>query len=187
MSVAMLDDELLAEFENALYEAGAAITSVWSPGLSDVEIDRLAAPHGLVLPEEARRWWRWHNGFDESATAGQWEITPRRTLIDLATALEEFAERRAELKDVYDADAWIQLAGDEPYLFFDVAGPAESPVAVYVGGHGELPRLELPSIGELVSRWTDLIRSKAFITNPDGTWAWDYDRIPPDVQQLGIY
>ena len=33
-----------------------------APGLTDQQIDTLTAPYGIDLPEEARVWWRWHNG-----------------------------------------------------------------------------------------------------------------------------
>jgi len=45
---------------------GAPIASHLSPGVSDVEIDRLQELAGVVLPDVARELYRWHNG----ATAG---------------------------------------------------------------------------------------------------------------------
>ena len=54
--------ELATEFERSLHSVNAAITRTWLPGLTDSEIDALSRPHDLDLPEEARVWWRWHNG-----------------------------------------------------------------------------------------------------------------------------
>ena len=34
------------------------------PGLTDAEMDALTEPLGIVLPEEARVWWGWHDGTD---------------------------------------------------------------------------------------------------------------------------
>jgi hypothetical protein len=34
------------------------------PGLTDAEMDALTEPLGIVLPDEARVWWGWHDGTD---------------------------------------------------------------------------------------------------------------------------
>src|SRR4051812_27326402 len=58
----MLDEALLTKLERQWQRKGSRIVEALNPGLTDAEIDDLAAPLGHPIPEEARRWWRWHNG-----------------------------------------------------------------------------------------------------------------------------
>ncbi len=52
----------LAELEQVWEQRDIPIRHHLQPGLTDVEIEQIMAPTGLTLPEEARAWWRWHNG-----------------------------------------------------------------------------------------------------------------------------
>jgi hypothetical protein len=71
---------------------------------------------------------------------------------------------------------------------FDCEGAHDEPVPIYVGDHGEGQRLVLPSIGELVAVWIDLIKIGAFATDEDGNWRHDTsDLVPSDVRKLGVY
>ena len=64
----MLDDTTLERFEEASPRGGGArITDYWRPGLSDSETDELGDAHSLLIPEAARRQWRWHDGSDHQA------------------------------------------------------------------------------------------------------------------------
>lgn len=182
-----LDPELLADFEAALLKAGAAITEVWQPGLSDREIDELTRPLGLDLPDEARAWWRWHNGVEPATSPLRFEITPRRPLFDLAMTLEGFESSREAILHLEGAAARLQPVGDHPWIFFDCEGPRDAPVPIYIGGHGEEQRLVLPSIGEMVLVWIDLIEQGVFTTDTDGLWHMDFDKVPPEVLPLGVY
>lgn len=183
----LLDKELLADFERALESVGARITRFWAPGISDQEMDRLSAPVDIDLPEEARVWWRWHNGFVPSASPLDRDLTPRRPLLDLEMSIEEYAAVRAEMREIYGAEARLRPVADEPWIYFDCAGAREDPVPIYVSGHAEDHRLALPSIGELVAAWTGLIDRGSFTTDDDGLWQWDFEKIPPEVARLWIY
>jgi hypothetical protein len=183
----LLDDELLGRFEQALDAVGAAITRSWAPGLKDAEIDALIAPHGFQLPEEARRWWRWHNGVLPGTTPPDWDLTPRRPLLDLADALEVYAAGRGAWLQLYGVDhRWLEPVGDRPSVYFACAVGPEDPVPVYIQQDIEEPIQALPSIGELVKTWTDLIDTGVFTTDAQGSWEWDFDKIPEDIWKLGI-
>jgi hypothetical protein len=181
-----LDDSALQRFEDALRSAHAPIARCWAPGLTDAEIDALAAPADLAIPEEARRWWRWHNGVLAGTRPRDTELVPGRPLLDLATVLDDFRASRDTMQDVHRRGALLQPLPDQPWLFFDCGVPHDAPVPVLVGGHGAEIRPGLQSIGELVNTWTQLIQTGAFAT--DGTdWTWDIERIPPEIRKLGIY
>lgn len=183
----VLSDELLAEFDGALRSVNAAITEVWEPGLSDEQIDVLTQPLGLRLPEEARLWWRWHNGFAPDTRAPRWDITPARPLFDLQMTLEDFESSRGAVLQLEGATARLSPVGDAPWIFFDCEGPDDAPVPIYVGDHGEAQRLVLPSIGELVAVWIDLIKTGAFATDEHGNWRHDtWEQVPAEVRRLGV-
>jgi hypothetical protein len=183
----LLDDELLSRFERALDAAGAAIIRVWAPGLEDAQINALTAPHGFRLPEEARRWWRWHNGFLPDTTSPDWELTPRRPLLDLADTLEIYAADRGARHQLYGVDRWLMPVADRPNVYFACDGAPEDPVPIHTQQDIEEPIQALPSIGELVKTWTELIETGVFTTNAHGHWEWDFDNIPQPIRQLGIY
>jgi hypothetical protein len=183
----VLDNDLLADFEQALRDVGAKITEVWAPGLTDAEIDALTNQFDLRLPEEARRWWRWHNGVMAGTRGTDWSLTPGHPLFDLATAMEVFGSGREDRAELYAVDYWIQPVGAKPLIFFACGGPHDEPVPVYTQQDIEDPVLATPSIGELVAQWTQLIRTDVFMTDDDGRWTWSFDRVPEDVRRLGIY
>lgn len=181
-----LDDAILSAFEGALEGAGAAITKAWAPGLTDAEIDVLCLPLGLNLPEEARRWWRWRNGFVEGTPPPRQDVIPRRALFDLALVLEYVAFGRT-LAEPGEAEPGLQPVGDQPKIWWDCSGAFDDPVPVRTQEDIDDPIPALPSIGALVTKWTELIETGVFTTGEHGLWTWDFERIPEDVRRLGIY
>jgi hypothetical protein len=181
MGVTLLDTDLLERFEDSLRSVGAAITETWAPGLTDEEIDRAVRKAGLRLPEEARRWWRWHNGTVPGTRPPRWDLLPSRPLLDLDTVVDQL------LDDIDPSSHLLQPLPDQPWIFFDCRVEPDQPVPIVVSGHGQDDRVVLPSIGELVTIWVDLIETGAFATNPDGTWQWEFDRIPAEIRELGVY
>jgi hypothetical protein len=182
-----LDDAILVAFERALEGAGAAITKVWAPGLTDAEIDQLCLPLGFNLPEEARRWWRWRNGFVEGTKAPSWELVPARPIFDLALVLKHFASDRESDPEVYGRVRGLQPVGDQPTIWWDCSGAFDAPVPVRTQEDVDDPIPALPSIGALVVKWTELIETGAFATDEQGFWTWDFERIPEEARRLGIY
>jgi cell wall assembly regulator SMI1 len=57
-----LTEALLEDLAAQWRKHDAPIARRLAPGLSDAEMDALAAPLGLGVPPEARAWWGWHNG-----------------------------------------------------------------------------------------------------------------------------
>jgi hypothetical protein len=183
----VLNSDILADFERALRSVDAAITRAWQPGLDDDQIDALVQPLGLDLPDEARTWWRWHDGCPTGTHPAEAELTPRRPLFDLVLTLDDFESFRGATLQLEGSDARLQPVGDQPWIFFACDGPRDAPVPIYVGGHGEGHRLALPSIGELVLTWTRLIDEGGYTTDADGLWEWDFEKIPEDIRRIGVY
>ncbi|WP_445149519.1 hypothetical protein [Baekduia sp. Peel2402] len=183
----LLDDQVLDEFTRALTSANAAITRNWAPGLSDAEIDALLQPHSLDLPEEARRWWRWHNGYLEGTRPPKADIMPRRVLIGLEETLAFYAETKDTDRDVYGADRWLAPVSDVPRLWFACNVAIHEPVPIYMQEDVDDPEPVLPSIGELVKLWTELIDTSVFTADANGDWEWDFDKIPQHIRELGVY
>lgn len=77
----MLDEVLLEVFESSLRAVGAPIVKHREPGLDDAAIDELIVPLDLQLPDEARVWWRWHNGTVPDTPGRERCIMPGRDLL----------------------------------------------------------------------------------------------------------
>ena len=54
-----LSFDILDRFRAALKTAGAPLASAIDPGLSDAQIDEVAAELGMAVPPELRTLWRW--------------------------------------------------------------------------------------------------------------------------------
>jgi hypothetical protein len=182
------DLHLAERFEAVLSSVNAAITRAWAPGLSDEQIDAAVAPFGLDLPEEARAWWRWHNGVRPEVRGPDWDLVPSRPLLDLATSVEECADGQPYMNGPDGSFELLRPVADRPYISFDCSGDHRAPVPVYTSDHAAPQRLALPSIGELVLVWIDLIEQGIWTTNPDGIWTYPpFEALPERVRQLGVY
>ena len=180
-----LDLELLARFDAALWALGAPIVNAWAPGLSDEEIDALLLPLGIDLPEEARVWWRWHNGTREDAS-----IIARhlwwRVPLSLRDAAEDHATGGQLIKEVWGVEKLLCPAVDKPMIYFCCAGLREEPVPIYTQNDIETPSEVLPSIGELVLAWLELIDQGVWTIASDGSWTTHPEKIPDSVIEMGI-
>lgn len=185
---AFLSQDLLDRFEARVRAVGAQIVDAWAPGLADERIDALLEPMGIELPEEARVWWRWHNGFIASSAQRSREITPARWLMDLETAADEYAYFRDPMRDAGNPEGLLSPVSEKPTIYFRCAGPKDAPVLVYSqNDYTERPRLALSAIGDLILTWISYIDRGVFAANADGTWVLDpQQQHPPDVRDLGV-
>ncbi|MEY2515755.1 MAG: hypothetical protein QOJ89_3113 [bacterium] len=188
-SARVLDEEILERFEAALRCVGAAIVDAWAPGLRDDEIDALVQPLGIALPEEARVWWRWHDGLRPGRGPQSWDLLPGRSLLSLEDALDLFVPEREHMADDGFPDMLLTPVTRHPIILFGCDGAPDAPVPVYVmdDWSDEAPRLALPSIGELVLTWTSYIDTGIVTTGPDGDWLYDDKALSQEVQELGVY
>lgn len=177
----ILDCELLEELEAAWRGAGAQIVGVLAPGLSDERIDELMTPLGLSLPEEARRWWGWHNGVTNKAPYG-WDIGRQILFFSLQEALQE-------LDDPFHGGGepapqtwipWVRAAGG--WLAIDCAQPDNTPVHRLDREGGIFHAAD--SIGEAVELWLEMYKTGGWSMNAGGWWDLDLDRAPERAMRL---
>jgi hypothetical protein len=160
----MLDTELLAQLEAGWRRAGALYVDAMLPGLSDEEIDRTTARLDLALPEEARRWYRWHNGSDGHG------INAHRIM----TTLDDDVEATVDLQEA-DLDwkaGWLHVMNETPFVIFDCRGGHDAPVPVwhYFQGFDFPTRPMFDSIGDMVAFWIQLMEEDHTIWSREFGW-----------------
>jgi hypothetical protein len=57
-----LGQDQLEVYADGMRRHGVPFDERSAPGLSDDQMESAIAPLGLLLPDEARTWWRWRNG-----------------------------------------------------------------------------------------------------------------------------
>jgi cell wall assembly regulator SMI1 len=177
-----LGSVLLNELEAAWRAAGAQIADVLAPGLSDERIDELMAPTGRRLPQEARRWWGWHNGVTEKAPYG-WDIGRQVLFLSLEEALEESGETFGAGGEVAEPTwfPWVQAAGG--FIAIDCADAEIASTlrldyesGTYAGA---------ASLGETVEIWLEMYSTGGWSMNSaGGYWDLDLDRAPERAMRL---
>lgn len=131
------------------------------PGLTDAEMDALTRPLGIVLPEEARVWWGWHDGTDpisvDPIRGGQFAmLAPGRIFLSLGRAVrrcQRWREILWEGKESHDLwRDWLPLNTLEDPTILDCA--VDAPARVF-RLEFQFPdrRLGLPSLGTLVDAY----------------------------------
>jgi hypothetical protein len=184
----MLDETTLDRFARSLRGAGAQSVDHLNPGLTDRQIDELTAAHGLALPEEARRLWRWHDGGSPAAPPGAKEIAPGRRFVPLDSVLAEYAQAAADFRHLYGFDHIIEPFTAKPMIFFDCRGSTDAPAPVLVSHEFEEPKLALPSIGDLIAVWTQFIDDGVWTITEGGQWDGSYvEALSDDILERGIF
>jgi hypothetical protein len=160
----MLDIQLLDELEDRWRDQSPVLLNRLRPGIDEVEIDQVAAPLGYAIPEEVRRWYRWHNG-----STGR-PIIFTRCLVTLASSV-------AVTLDMQRVDetwprGWMLAMDEKPDLIFDCRGERNAPVPVWHLDYSfDFPtRPVFDSIGDMVSFWIDLIDDGQISWDADGEW-----------------
>ena len=170
---------LLQELESQWRREGAPVAGLLAPGLSDAQIDELVEPLGIVLPEELRVWWRWHNGLAEkpdehqrgSIGPGDWHPMSLREARD--RYLQEPHRKDWPDGDLYWRDAWFPFANlSNDVLFVDTSridprGDA-APVRIrkWFGWEGYDVDIA-PSLAVVLATWVRALR--------EGYYWWDRD------------
>jgi hypothetical protein len=182
----LLSDAALGEFVSELRRLGAPVADALAPGLTDAEIDELLAPLGIDLPEEARRWWRWHNGTDPHAPLAS-RMFGHRHLLSLQDEASFNLETRDVYKDAVGIPKLLRPIDQKPEIFFDCRRPGHGPVPIYWQDDIEPPEPLLPSIGALVRCWIDVMKSGYVSVDDQGIWQYDDSVHPPNRQVIGFH
>jgi hypothetical protein len=124
---------LLARLDELWAEQGAPISHYAAPGLTDSEIDAVAAPAGIVVPPELRLWFGWHNGVLEHGPEEWWadQMVNYWKLLSLESAMELRATSLAVprpdpadpvIGDWYWRDSWLPVSGAGNDMLYVDAG-----------------------------------------------------------------
>jgi cell wall assembly regulator SMI1 len=192
----LLDDQLLEELARRWREQGAFVATALRAGLSDEQMDEATAPLGLRLPREARLWWGWHDGASPQIPGIAAELGPGRAFLSLAEAARECQRLREVMRYAwgdelgsYWRESWLPIDAYKRPILFDCGVGFDDPVPVRsffmedpgAGAEG------VRSIGELVLVWIQAIDCGAW-TYDGGEDHWDYDweKLPPSLQQLHL-
>jgi hypothetical protein len=182
----LLDRELLDRFEGVLRAHRIGIVEAWAPGLSDDEIDELIAPTDLLLPDEVRAWWRWHNGVvTPDVPARSREILPDRDLRSLQDVLWTYDQRAGEGQR-------LLIVTGRPEIQVACSERGSVPAPVYWDRYDDFVRPEqaASSLGELVTVWMGYVERGVYASGPDGGWAADQPLLngpPADVLHRGLW
>lgn len=182
----LLDDDLLDRFEAVLVADRIGIVQAWAPGLSDAEIDEITAATDLQLPDEVRRWWRWHNGLvTRDVPVEQLHILPSgRELMSLEDAVFSYQERAGE-------DQLLAIVNENPEIQVACRQRGDVPAPVYWDRYANFnPEVAAPSMGELILVWLSYIERGVYAVDPAGGWAADQPLLvepPEDALQRGLW
>lgn len=181
-----LDVGLLERLDAELRALGAPIVDAWAPGITDEEIDAVLLPLDIDLPEEARVWWRWHNGTREDAAMIDRHLW-RRFPMSLEATAELYASAREDTEYLWSIDKWLCPAIEKPEIFFCCDRPRAEPVPIYTqNDNADIPKEVLPSIGELVLAWLELLERGVWTLRRDGIWTTHPEKIPDSKIEMGI-
>ena len=159
------------------------------PGLTDAEMDALTEPLGIVLPEEARVWWGWHDGTDphfiDPIQGGKFAmLAPGRIFLSLGDGVKQCQSLREvgwEGKEQHDLwRQWLPLNTLEDPTMLDCT--ADAPARVFrLEFQFRDRRLELPTLGALVDAYIEAFDSGAWwLEQPgreDSRWQQDVEMI----------
>lgn len=186
----MLTVDQLTQLEQRWEQLGlVGVLNYLRPGLTAAEMDALTEPLGIILPEEARVWWGWHDGTDPHFIDPiQGEkfamLAPGRIFLPLGHAVRQCQTLREviwEGKEPHDLwRQWLPLNTLEDPTILDCA--ADAPARVF--------RLEfqfadrrrgLPTLGALVDAYIEAFDAGAWWLEQPGhegsRWQQDGDKI----------
>ncbi len=176
----VLDEELLAEYEEKLRQQGVPVNDWDCAGIPPQEQHEIIDALGLRLPAEAQTWWSWHNGCPGyglsklAAPIGEKLLTVNDA-VDIYREYRDIVERHAEpdVPELANPDdrwnpAWLPITGRQTPIVIDCADPdsAITPLRrINLEYVQESKEVAAASLGQMIVWWIDAIDS--------GAWRWD--------------
>jgi hypothetical protein len=192
----VLDDDLLAEYRDALSAQGVPLARWTTPSGSDAEIDATFEPLSLTIPEEARVVWRWHDG--QPWDLGHNFLCNDSRLLSVDEAAEvTVSSRRLHDENVKELESdedprfkesWVPFMGPQHARMIDCsAGRYEpTPVRIVSWEDPTPPPVIADSLGDVFVFWLDLLAKGVWTWNGEGTgrtgWSRDVELLPPDMR-----
>ncbi len=150
-----LSFEILERFRAALKTAGAPLASAIDPGLSDEQIDDVAAELGMAVPPELRTLWRWGCPADSAGDqeAG-WDVNARFELWPPSYAVVATRHYQGWYEPL---PAHIAFAGPPQSSCLLVRGDDTAPTSPVIAAYIDDPDTSdaAPSLGALFQLWTE--------------------------------
>jgi hypothetical protein len=165
-----------------------------SPGLTDDQIDAQTNAVGLVLPDEARTWWRWHDGANSNAPLQVQDIGPGCRFLSLADAIDSTLEWRGIFDDtgIPWPPGWLTLNDNKCPLIIDCDRSADQPAHIHMYSPEDGLRPWRQGVGagsfaELVSVWVEAMDCGAWTYNNEAQyWEWSLERMTPRIRGRGL-
>jgi cell wall assembly regulator SMI1 len=176
------------------------------PGLAEEQQDRMLAPLELRLPQEARLWWRWHDGVTlVRAPSIQRTIGPGFEYLPLAEAIVQYHRCRDAAREVASTpgqsppvnnpDHWwaphwfpVTLTGYGGVVACDcsVDDALRTPIRmVWWAGRESYADPVTQSFGEMVSWWIDAMETGAWhFDTGHGEWQANHDLLADRSREL---
>ncbi|SDB92101.1 hypothetical protein SAMN05216410_0932 [Sanguibacter gelidistatuariae] len=167
----------------------ATVTSSLPRGLSDPEIDEIAAELGFPFPEDARTLWTWHDGDGGAVGKG---IVPFMLFPDLRTALRLTREWQSATAPMpgedYDAPyirqpRWLLILAHQLPVVMDCSAleGERAPTAVYTSFSGISESTPI-SLARRVEGWTWALDHGYWSITDQGEWTVDIGRFPRECE-----
>jgi hypothetical protein len=157
--IPLLTEGLLEQLAARWRTHGLLIVESLRPGLSDAEMDELTEPLGIVLPREARTWWRWHDGASTEG-GGSCNLGPLRLY--------------SPLSDAVRIDCGVGFEEAVPARYYRFEEPE-------TGAEG------VPSMGALVLLYIDAFdRGLWSFDRVRGTWSSDRSKLDAVTRDLHL-
>ena len=177
MSKQTIRDELDA-YGQAVASSSPSTMQRLRPGLADGAIDQLETEHFLVIPDDARAIWKWHDG-EEEARPLTFVASGRFLPLEegILAGRKLLAGRRDAHTDPRPGAVWVQLiAGMGPGLCVEIQG--SSCFVVLADPASPVTDFPIVAIDELIRLWTGVLKCGAWTLSANGAWSWNFDRYP---------
>jgi cell wall assembly regulator SMI1 len=160
------------------------------PGLSDADMDERVATIGLTLPDEARVFWRWHDGVPEDGRANPIGAF-RGRFLPLHEAMAVHRVFRKTVLECHEGEgdpgirfrpSWLPLFGRQHPIVLDCSVGRDQPTPLrMINLEDPLePRVRAGSLGEAVRLWTEALDRGWWRWNASGQkWDVDLSSLPP--------
>jgi hypothetical protein len=192
--IPLLTEGLLEQLAARWRTHGLLIVESLRPGLSDAEMDELTEPLGIVLPREARTWWRWHDGASTEG-GGSCNLGPLRLYSPLSDAVRNTVAIRETMRGV-DGEldpawrySWLTMnsGGHTTVIDCGVGFEEAVPARYYRFEEPETGAEGVPSMGALVLLYIDAFdRGLWSFDRVRGTWSSDRSKLDAVTRDLHL-
>ncbi len=204
----LLTPRHLQELEQWWVSLHAPLLEYLRPGLTDAEMNGLAAGAHLRLPDEARLWWGWHDGVPaefygilRQLGGPSFQFLPLQEALDLYEVQRATARRavsRGDKSEWGNPDFWwdpswlpiTESPTSNVTIACDCSVRAGDPTPIrgyFWDAAVESRTPATASFGELVEWWLQAFSTGAWFYDQElGRWEYFNERLPPAQRSTGV-